>query len=222
MTLGAIPYKITVDVNFDEKNWRTIMSWKTNYERWINEKQLDTELREWLEAHQDDIRSLEDCFYKNLEFGTGGMRGEIGAGTNRMNVYTVRKASAGLAAYIAKHGEDAKRRGVAIAYDSRHKSPEFAMEAAKTLASNGIQTYVFKELRPTPELSFAVRKLNAFAGIVVTASHNPPEYNGYKVYGEDGGQLPPIEADQVIEQVDAIENELAISVESEDTLKQKG
>ena len=117
------------------------------------------------------------------------MRGEIGAGTNRMNVYTVRKASAGLAAYIAAHGRMQKR-GVAIAYDSRHKSPEFAMEAAKTLASHGIQTYVFDELRPTPELSFAVRELNAFAGIVVTASHNPPEYNGYKVYGEDGGQMP--------------------------------
>lgn len=197
------------------------MSWKTNYERWINEKHLDTELREWLEAHQDNQQALEDCFYKNLEFGTGGMRGEIGAGTNRMNVYTVRKASAGLLAYIAKHGEDAKRRGVAIAYDSRHKSPEFAMEAAKTLASQGIQTYVFDELRPTPELSFAVRELNAFAGIVVTASHNPPEYNGYKVYGEDGGQ-PPLQADQVIQEVDAIENELSISVDSEETLKQQG
>lgn len=198
------------------------MSWKTNYERWINEKHLDTELKEWLETHQDDHQALEDCFYKNLEFGTGGMRGEIGAGTNRMNVYTVRKASAGLAAFIAKHGEDAKNRGVAIAYDSRHKSPEFAMEAAKTLASQGIQTYVFDELRPTPELSFAVRELHAFAGIVVTASHNPPEYNGYKVYGEDGGQLPPFEADQVIQEVDAIENELSISVDSEETLKQQG
>ncbi|BBP88113.1 hypothetical protein BsIDN1_17310 [Bacillus safensis] len=198
------------------------MSWKTNYERWINEKHLDTELKEWLETHQDDHQALEDCFYKNLEFGTGGMRGEIGAGTNRMNVYTVRKASAGLAAYIAKHGEDAKNRGVAIAYDSRHKSPEFAMEAARTLATQGIQTYVFNELRPTPELSFAVRELHAFAGIVVTASHNPPEYNGYKVYGEDGGQLPPFEADQVIQEVDAIENELSISVDSEETLKQQG
>lgn len=115
-----------------------------------------------------------------------------------------------------------QKRGVAIAYDSRHKSPEFAMEAAKTLASHGIQTYVFDELRPTPELSFAVRELNAFAGIVVTASHNPPEYNGYKVYGEDGGQMPPFEADQVIKEVDAIENELAISVESEEVLKQNG
>lgn len=165
---------------------------------------------------------LEDFFYKNLEFGTGGMRGEIGPGTNRMNIYTVRKASAGLAAYIAKQGEDAKKRGVAIAYDSRHKSPEFAMEAAKTLASQGIQTYVFDELRPTPELSFAVRKLNAYAGIVVTASHNPPEYNGYKVYGDDGAQLPPKEADIVIAEVNAIENELTIQVEDEQSLKEKG
>ncbi|MGE6630797.1 phospho-sugar mutase [Bacillus sp. NPDC077027] len=198
------------------------MSWNKNYERWINEQQLDTELKGLLEAQKGDEKSLEDSFYKNLEFGTGGMRGEIGAGTNRMNIYTVRKASAGLAAYIAQNGEDAQRRGVAIAYDSRHKSPEFAMEAAKTLASNGIQTYVFDELRPTPELSFAVRKLNAFAGIVVTASHNPPEYNGYKVYGEDGGQLPPHEADQVIAKVNAIENELAIPVDSEAALKEKG
>lgn len=139
-----------------------------------------------------------------------------------MNIYTVRKASAGLEAYIAKQGEDAKKRGVAIAYDSRHKSPEFAMEAAKTLASQGIQTYVFDELRPTPELSFAVRKLNAYAGIVVTASHNPPEYNGYKVYGDDGAQLPPKEADIVIAEVNAIENELTIQVEDEQSLKEKG
>src|SRR5690606_10963143 len=136
--------------------------------------------------------------------------------------YTVRKASAGLAAYIESFGEEAKRRGVAIAYDSRHKSPEFAMEAAKTLATFGIQTYVFDELRPTPELSYAVRHLNAFSGIVVTASHNPPEYNGYKVYGSDGGQLPPEAADTVIEKVYAIENELELKVGSEEELKASG
>ncbi|ATL38826.1 phospho-sugar mutase [Bacillus velezensis] len=198
------------------------MSWSKSYERWNQAEQLDSELKKLLADAEGNERLLEDFFYKNLEFGTGGMRGEIGPGTNRMNIYTVRKASAGLAAYIAKQGEDAKKRGVAIAYDSRHKSPEFAMEAAKTLASQGIQTYVFDELRPTPELSFAVRKLNAYAGIVVTASHNPPEYNGYKVYGDDGAQLPPKEADIVIAEVNAIENELTIQVEDEQSLKEKG
>ncbi|WP_443090641.1 phospho-sugar mutase [Bacillus velezensis] len=198
------------------------MSWSKSYERWNQAEQLDSELKKLLADAEGNEQLLEDFFYKNLEFGTGGMRGEIGPGTNRMNIYTVRKASAGLAAYIAKQGKDAKKRGVAIAYDSRHKSPEFAMEAAKTLASQGIQTYVFDELRPTPELSFAVRKLNAYAGIVVTASHNPPEYNGYKVYGDDGAQLPPKEADIVIAEVNAIENELTIQVEDEQSLKEKG
>lgn len=198
------------------------MGWKQTYERWVNAPSLDQELQGLLSEMSGDEKALEDCFYKNLEFGTGGMRGEIGAGTNRMNVYTVRKASEGLARFIELYGEAAKKRGVAIAYDSRHKSPEFAMEAAKTLATHGIQTYVFEELRPTPELSFAVRELNAFSGIVVTASHNPPEYNGYKVYGEDGGQLPPKEADMVIEKVNEVENELEIVVESEEVLKTKG
>ncbi|WP_438421500.1 phospho-sugar mutase [Bacillus siamensis] len=198
------------------------MSWSKSYERWNQAEQLDSELKKLLADAEGNEQLLEDFFYKNLEFGTGGMRGEIGPGTNRMNIYTVRKASAGLAAYIAKQGEEAKKRGVAIAYDSRHKSPEFAMEAAKTLASQGIQTYVFDELRPTPELSFAVRELNAYAGIVVTASHNPPEYNGYKVYGDDGAQLPPKEADIVIAEVNAIENELTIQVEDEQALKEKG
>ncbi|MCY8930769.1 phosphoglucomutase [Bacillus subtilis] len=198
------------------------MTWRKSYERWQQTEHLDPELKERLIELEGDEQALEDCFYKDLEFGTGGMRGEIGAGTNRMNIYTVRKASAGFAAYISKQGEEAKKRGVVIAYDSRHKSPEFAMEAAKTLATQGIQTYVFDELRPTPELSFAVRQLNAYGGIVVTASHNPPEYNGYKVYGDDGGQLPPKEADIVIEQVNAIENELTITVDEENKLKEKG
>ncbi|KJE25742.1 phosphoglucomutase [Geobacillus kaustophilus] len=198
------------------------MEWRRKYEQWLREPQLDPELKRLLGERRDDERWLEDCFYKNLEFGTGGMRGEIGPGTNRMNIYTVRKASEGLARYIQSFGDEAKRRGVVIAYDSRHKSPEFAMEAAKTLATNGIQTYVFDELRPTPELSFAVRHLRAFAGIVITASHNPPEYNGYKVYGEDGGQLPPAVADQVIRYVNEVENELAIHVEDEKTLREKG
>ena len=150
------------------------------------------------------------------------MRGEIGPGTNRMNIYTVRKASSGLAAYIKDAGKEAMKRGVVIAYDCRHKSREFAMEAAKTLATRGIQTYVFEDLRPTPVLSFAVRHLNAFSGIVITASHNPPEYNGYKVYGPDGGQLVPEEADKVIEKVSQTESELSIEVCPEEELKNKG
>ena len=198
------------------------MDWKNEYKRWTSATSLDEELKKDLEALSGKDQALEDAFYKNLEFGTGGMRGEIGPGTNRMNLYTIRKASEGLAQYIVANGEEYKKKGVAIAYDSRHKSPEFAMEAAKTLATHGIQTYVFDELRPTPELSYAVRTLNACAGIVITASHNPPEYNGYKVYGEDGGQLPPKAAAEVISYVDGVENELDVSVSSESELKGKG
>ena len=198
------------------------MSWRKKADIWMQYEFLDSIVKEQLNKIASDEKSLEEAFYKDLEFGTGGMRGEIGAGTNRMNLYTVRKASAGLAAYINSNGYEAEKRGVVIAYDSRHFSPEFAMEAAKTLATKGIQTYVFDSLRPTPELSFAVRHLHAFSGIVVTASHNPPEYNGYKVYGSDGGQLPPDAADVIIENVMEIENELLIDVESEEVLKEKG
>jgi phosphoglucomutase len=198
------------------------MNWKTNATRWLEFPSLDPELKKELSELKSDEKQLEEAFYKNLEFGTGGMRGEIGVGTNRMNIYTVRKASAGLAAYIEEQGIEAKQRGVVIAYDSRHKSPEFSMEAAKTLATKGIKTYIFDELRPTPELSFALRYLQAFSGIVVTASHNPPEYNGYKVYGSDGGQLPPESADIVIEKVNQIENELLIEVDSEENLRAAG
>ncbi|MBN3553338.1 phospho-sugar mutase [Fictibacillus nanhaiensis] len=198
------------------------MSWETTYEKWVGNEELEQPLKAALEEIKENRTALEDCFYKNLEFGTGGMRGEIGPGTNRMNTYTVRKASLGLAHFIEEQGEKAKKRGVAIAYDSRHQSPEFAMEAAKTLASQGIQAYVFESLRPTPELSFAVRYLKAYSGIVITASHNPPEYNGYKVYGPDGGQLPPAEADEVIGKVNAVEDELSISVKSEEELKSEG
>ncbi|WP_409306096.1 phospho-sugar mutase [Peribacillus sp. SCS-155] len=198
------------------------MGWKESYTSWKNFPQLQEELRMQLDEISMDEEKLEDAFHKNLEFGTGGMRGEIGVGTNRMNLYTVRKATKGLADYISSFGEEAKARGTAIAFDSRHKSPEFAMEAAKVLATNGIKVYLFDELRPTPQLSFAVRHLNAYAGIVVTASHNPPEYNGYKVYGPDGAQLPPEPADKVIEYVNAVENELAIQVGEEDSLKEQG
>ncbi|XXM74052.1 phospho-sugar mutase [Lysinibacillus sphaericus] len=198
------------------------MNWQSAWKKWSDYVHIDQEINEQLVSLKDDEKALEDAFYKNLEFGTGGMRGEIGPGTNRMNIYTVRKASEGLARFIEQEGDAAKRRGVAIAYDSRHKSPEFAMEAAKTLATRGIQTYVFDELAPTPELSFALRYLNAFSGIVVTASHNPPEYNGYKVYGEDGAQLPPHIADAVIGKVNEVENELEIEVKSEEELKSQG
>ncbi|WP_458414472.1 phospho-sugar mutase [Schinkia sp. CFF1] len=198
------------------------MSWKEQYERWAAFEDLESELQQILQNKKDDEKWLEDSFYKNLEFGTGGMRGEIDPGTNRMNIYTIRKAAEGLARYIEGNGDEAKVRGVVIAYDCRHKSPEFAMEAAKTLGQHGIQSYVFEELRPTPELSFAVRHLHAYAGIVITASHNPPEYNGFKVYGPDGCQLPPAAADLVIAKVNEVDNELTIEVADEKSLKTKG
>ncbi|MDP7979289.1 phospho-sugar mutase [Bacillus multifaciens] len=198
------------------------MEWKKEYERWISFTDLDAELKQQLEEMQSDEKKIEDSFYKNLEFGTGGMRGELGAGTNRLNVYTVRKATEGLAHFIEKQGEEAKVRGVVVAYDSRHKSPEFAMEVAATLGAHGIKTYVFESLRPTPELSFAVRYLHTYSGIVLTASHNPPEYNGYKVYGDDGGQLPPKEADELIQYVNHVSDELTVEVADVEQLKQNG
>ncbi|MEW9181303.1 phospho-sugar mutase [Bacillus mycoides] len=198
------------------------MNWKQEFSRWLSYAELDAELKEQLENMKQDEKKIEDSFYKNLEFGTGGMRGELGAGTNRLNVYTVRKATKGLAMFIEKLGEEAKKRGVVVAYDSRHKSPEFAMEVAATLGAHGITTYVFESLRPTPVLSFAVRHLHTASGIVLTASHNPPEYNGYKVYGEDGGQLPPKEADELISYVNAVENELTVEVADVEQLKADG
>lgn len=198
------------------------MNWKQEFSRWLSYTELDAELKEQLENMKKDEKKIEDSFYKNLEFGTGGMRGELGAGTNRLNVYTVRKATQGLATFIEKLGEEAKKRGVVVAYDSRHKSPEFAMEVAATLGAHGITTYVFESLRPTPVLSFAVRHLHTVSGIVLTASHNPPEYNGYKVYGEDGGQLPPKEADELISYVDAVEDELTVEVANVEQLKADG
>lgn len=197
------------------------MDWKTKVDKWISFTSLNTELKNHLTDLQKSEKVLEDSFYKHLEFGTGGMRGEIGPGTNRMNIYTIRRAAEGLARYIAEQGEEAKNRGVAVAYDSRHKSPEFALEVAKTVGKHGIKAYLFDELRPTPVLSFAVRFLNAFAGVVVTASHNPSEYNGFKVYGEDGGQIPPEAADTIIRYVNAVENELTVQVSEEQELVNK-
>ncbi|GGA47570.1 phospho-sugar mutase [Psychrobacillus lasiicapitis] len=177
------------------------MSYKQLFEQWNRFAELESVWKEDLDQLAKDEKRVEDAFYRDLEFGTGGMRGEIGAGTNRMNTYTIRKATTGLAAYIKTAGADAMKRGVVIAYDSRRFSPEFANEAANTLASNGIQAYLYNEPRTTPQLSYSVRKLNAFMGIVITASHNPPEYNGYKVYGEDGAQLNLEDADAVIRYV---------------------
>ncbi|HGA1461594.1 TPA: phospho-sugar mutase, partial [Streptococcus suis] len=177
-------------------------------------------LREELVAM--DEKTKEDAFYTNLEFGTAGMRGYIGAGTNRINVFVVRQATEGLAKLVESKGEEAKKRGVAIAYDSRHFSPEFAFESAQVLAAHGIKSYVFESLRPTPELSFAVRHYNAIAGIMVTASHNPKEFNGYKVYGEDGGQMPPADADALTNFIRAIDNPFAVELADLEASKENG
>lgn len=198
------------------------MSWRETYQLWENFNDLETELKEELKSLKDDSDTLEDAFYAPLEFGTAGMRGIIGAGVNRMNAYTVRQATEGLALFMDSLGNETQKRGVAIAYDSRHKSPEFAMEAARTLGAHGIPAFVFESLRPTPELSFAVRHLNAFAGIMITASHNPAEYNGYKVYGEDGGQMPPKEADALTAYVRSVENILEIEALSQEDLESQG
>ncbi len=175
------------------------MSYKEQYDFWLSDAYFDEATKEELKSIAADEKEIEDRFYKELEFGTGGLRGVIGAGTNRMNIYTVRKATQGLANYISKQG--GKERGVAIAYDSRRMSPEFADEAALCLCANGIKAYVFDALRPTPELSFALRKLGCISGIVITASHNPPEYNGYKAYWEDGAQVTAPKDKEIITEV---------------------
>jgi phosphoglucomutase len=198
------------------------MSWEQVYEQWVNEENLENTLKKQLNELSNDPEKLEDAFYAPLEFGTAGMRGILGPGINRMNIYTVRQATEGLASFMEDQDPETKRRGVAIAYDSRHQSPEFAMEAAKTLAEHGIPSFVFESLRPTPELSFAVRYLKAFAGIMITASHNPAAYNGYKVYGEDGGQMPPADADALTKYVRAIENPLKVKVLSEEDAAESG
>ncbi|GHU75508.1 phosphomannomutase [Clostridia bacterium] len=179
------------------------MGYKEVYEEWLSDSYFDDATKTELKGIADNEKEIEDRFYKALEFGTGGLRGVIGAGTNRMNFYTVGKATQGLANYISKQA-GAKEKGVAIAYDSRNFSPEFALRAALVLAGNGIKAYLFESLRPTPELSFAVRHFGATAGIVVTASHNPPEYNGYKVYWDDGGQVPYPRDEAIIEEVNAV------------------
>ena len=196
------------------------MTYQENYQKWADFADLPDYLRRDLESM--DEKTKEDAFYTNLEFGTAGMRGLIGAGTNRINIYVVRQATEGLARLIESKGGNEKERGVAIAYDSRHFSPEFAFESAAVLAKHGIKSYVFESLRPTPELSFAVRHLNCFAGIMITASHNPAPFNGYKVYGEDGGQMPPHDADALTTYIRAIDNPFAVEVADVEAEKASG
>lgn len=196
------------------------MDYQKVYEEWISDSYFDEGTKEELKAIANDENEIKERFYKNLEFGTAGLRGIIGAGTNRLNIYTVRKATQGLANYILKR--DAKDRGVAIAYDSRRMSPEFADEAALCLAANGIKAYVFDALRPTPELSFAVRELHCIAGINITASHNPPEYNGYKVYWEDGAQITPPHDKGIMDEVEAVTDYANVKTMSLDAAKEAG
>jgi len=196
------------------------MTYQENFKKWSDFAELPDYLRRDLESM--DEKTKEDAFYTNLEFGTAGMRGLIGAGTNRINIYVVRQATEGLARLIESKGGNEKERGVAIAYDSRHFSPEFAFESAAVLAKHGIKSYVFESLRPTPELSFAVRHLNCFAGIMITASHNPAPFNGYKVYGEDGGQMPPHDADALTTYIRAIDNPFALEVADVEAEKASG
>lgn len=187
------------------------------YKQWLENPYFDEETKKELLSIENNEKEIEDRFYKNLEFGTGGLRGVIGAGTNRINKYTVRRATYGLANYILnKCGEEGKTKGVVIAYDSRYKSEEFSTETAKTLAACGIKAYIFDSLRTTPQLSFAVRHLGCVAGVVITASHNPPEYNGYKVYWSDGGQVCPNIAEEIIKEVNKIEDYSTIPTTDKD------
>ena len=195
--------------------------WQDNYAHWLQQNDLPEALLAEIKAAQPDI--LEDMFYTSMEFGTGGMRGILGAGTNRLNIFTIRKANDGLARYLlARYGKDQCERGVVIAHDNRLKSRDFALESAKVLGCYGIKSYVFEDLRPTPELSFAVRYLHALAGIVITASHNPPNYNGYKIYDEYGCQYTPQYADQIIKKVEEVTDVFSVKTEAIETLEAKG
>ena len=198
------------------------MDFMKAYELWSTDPYFDEGTRNELIAIKDDTKEIEDRFYRDLEFGTAGLRGVLGAGTNRMNVYTVAKASEGLAKYILSEGEEAIKRGVVISYDSRHFSPEFAQITAQVLAANGIPSRLSDELRPVPVLSFSVRYFKAFAGVMITASHNPSKYNGYKVYGEDGGQVPPEAADAVLSNIEAISDIRTVKLMDFEEAKAKG
>ncbi|MEK5038235.1 phospho-sugar mutase [Sporosarcina sp. FSL K6-3457] len=198
------------------------MTWQIEAEKWFAEENLEATLKQQLLNEKNNQALLEDSFYKNLSFGTAGLRGELGFGTNRMNIYTVRKAAQGLALYIKNHGETAKNRGVVIAYDSRHLSAEFGLEVAKVLGSHGIRSFLFDELQSTPLLSFAIRELNTFSGVVITASHNPAEYNGLKVYGEDGGQVTLEAANAITAYTESIEDLFSVQVMEETNLVAEG
>ena len=198
------------------------MSWKETYNAWKNYQALEPDLKDELAKLEGNDEALEDAFYAPMEFGTAGMRGVIGAGINRMNVYTVRQATEGLASLMDTLDEETKRRGVAISYDSRHKSQEFAFESARVLGAHGIPSFVFESLRPTPELSFTVRHLHAYAGIMITASHNPKQYNGYKIYGEDGAQMPPKESDLITKYIREVDDIFAVEAADKDALINDG
>jgi len=191
------------------------LSWKDNYATWNNQANLEPSLKNELNALAGDNATLEDAFYQPMEFGTAGMRGVLGPGINRMNIYTVRQATEGLARFMDTLDDSVKARGVAISFDSRHHSTDFAHESARVLGEHGIKSYVFESLRPTPELSFTVRHLHTYAGIMITASHNPKQYNGYKIYGEDGGQMPPKESDLITSYIRKVTDLFAIKVADE-------
>lgn len=196
------------------------MNYLDKYNKWLNDPSIDEETKEELKSIEGNNAEIEDRFYKELEFGTAGLRGVIGNGSNRMNKYTVTKATQGLANYINKNNPENK--GVAISYDSRHMSKEFSEYTALCLNANGIKTYVFEELRPVPELSFAVRNLGCTAGVMITASHNPPKYNGYKVYWDDGSQIVTPRDKDIIAKVREVKNFSEIKEISEEEAKQKG
>ncbi|WP_282708827.1 phospho-sugar mutase [Ligilactobacillus sp. Marseille-Q7487] len=198
------------------------MSWQETYAIWQNYPELTEDLKQELNQLANDNAALEDAFYAPLEFGTAGMRGVLGVGINRMNIYTVRQATEGLARFMDTLDEATKKRGVAISYDSRHFSQEFAFEAAKVLGAHQIPSYVFESLRPTPELSFTVRHLNAYAGIMITASHNPKQYNGYKIYGEDGAQMPPKESDLITQYIRQVDDLFGVEVGQKEALIEAG
>ena len=196
------------------------MKYLEEYKKWLSDPYFDEDTRKELEDIKDNDKEIKERFFKDLEFGTGGLRGILGAGINRMNIYTVRRATQGLANYIIKqNGQD---KGVAIAYDSRRMSPQFALQAALCLAANNINAYLFDSLRPTPELSFAVRELGCIAGIVITASHNPPEYNGYKVYWEDGAQITYPKDVEIIHEVNTIKDLSEVKTISQEEAVNKG
>lgn len=209
---GSLNNLLALKAGIGTKEMRreALSNFQNQYDEWMSSNLLLPELKEELSIIADDNKEKEDRFHQYVSFGTGGMRGLLGVGTNRINVHTIRRVAEGLAMYIVSAGKEAMQRGVVIAYDTRHYSKEFSIETAKVLGRHGIRSYVFEESRPTPELSFAVRNFKAFAGVVITASHNPKEYNGFKVYGEDGGQLTPRAANEIVRFMEDIQSVFSI------------